>query len=543
MRHAALILVLAGALLLAGCSGMGNSQVGAGNGAGGNIGLAAGGAQDAEAFRTNVEEGYVPQPTDLPYEGLYHDYYFETGQQQPCEQLFCPSYSRAVTTDPLSNETERYLAVGLNSGIAKEDFERKPLNLVVVVDTSSSMDSPFDRYYYDDGQRRTVSDETSKMQAARESVTAMLDQLRPGDRVGVVSFSDDSEVVQDVTAVDELDMDSLDARVGGLQAGGGTNLAAGMETANDQLEPYRDSDNTERETRIIYVTDAMPNRGMTDGQSLDDSLGSDAEAGVYSTFVGVGVDYNSRLVDTITDVEGANYYSVDSPDGFRERMSDGFQYMVTPLVFDLSLSVEASGYEVANVYGAPGDDNRSDELMSVTTLFPSRTEDNRTEGGVILLRLEPQEGDGQIRLQARYRDRAGTQHKTERVVDFGGNSAPHYDSTGVRKAVALTRYASLMRHWAAHERALDAGESVETPADGIAHDDPGTWEQQSVPLRVSEPYGERIERFTAYFRAEMQRLNASRMQQDLRVLDQLRTNATETTIPSTARRINTTAET
>jgi len=29
------------------------------------------------------------------------------------------------------------------------DFERKRLNLVVVVDVSGSMDSPFDAYYYD----------------------------------------------------------------------------------------------------------------------------------------------------------------------------------------------------------------------------------------------------------------------------------------------------------------------------------------------------------------------------------------------------------
>ena len=56
-----------------------------------------------------------------------------------------------MTQDPLSNETVRYMTVGLNSGLSKADFERTDLNLVVVLDTSGSMDSSFDRYY-DDGE-------------------------------------------------------------------------------------------------------------------------------------------------------------------------------------------------------------------------------------------------------------------------------------------------------------------------------------------------------------------------------------------------------
>jgi Ca-activated chloride channel family protein len=93
--------------------GDGGPDAAVSNPAAGNIGLAAGGAQDAIAFRNNVREGYVPQPTDMTAEGLFHDYYFDTGTPQECAQLFCPSYSRAVSTDPLSNEPERYLTVGL----------------------------------------------------------------------------------------------------------------------------------------------------------------------------------------------------------------------------------------------------------------------------------------------------------------------------------------------------------------------------------------------------------------------------------------------
>lgn len=39
--------------------------------------------------------------------------------------------------------------VGLDSGIQASDFKRKKLNVVLVLDVSGSMGSPFDEYYYD----------------------------------------------------------------------------------------------------------------------------------------------------------------------------------------------------------------------------------------------------------------------------------------------------------------------------------------------------------------------------------------------------------
>lgn len=40
----------------------------------------AGGAQDIENFRENVEAGFLPLPTDLSFEGLAKDYYFDTSR-------------------------------------------------------------------------------------------------------------------------------------------------------------------------------------------------------------------------------------------------------------------------------------------------------------------------------------------------------------------------------------------------------------------------------------------------------------------------------
>lgn len=83
-------------------------------------GIYAGGAQDVENFRENVKAGYLPLPTDVTFEGVVKDYYFDTSapNQQPCKDLFCPAYSAAASGDPLvvsafsgpPNSSELFLA-------------------------------------------------------------------------------------------------------------------------------------------------------------------------------------------------------------------------------------------------------------------------------------------------------------------------------------------------------------------------------------------------------------------------------------------------
>ena len=98
------------------------------------IGFSVGGAKDINNFRENIKNSYFPIYTDITYNGLFYDYYFDTGKKTESEHLFSPSYSCAISKDPISNMNEYYITVGLNSNIKESDFQRKKLNLVVVLD-------------------------------------------------------------------------------------------------------------------------------------------------------------------------------------------------------------------------------------------------------------------------------------------------------------------------------------------------------------------------------------------------------------------------
>ncbi|MGB5101579.1 MAG: VWA domain-containing protein [Methanothrix sp.] len=495
-----------------------------------SIGFSAGGAKDVNSFRENIKQDYLPLPSDVTYEGLFYDYYFDTGAAKECRKLFCPSYSYAVSKDPISMQPQYYLSVGLNSGMT--DFQRKKLNLVVVLDFSGSMGSPFDEYYYDrfGNKVEQKGDESSmsktKMQIADESVVALLDHLKPEDRFGLVIFSDDAFLVDPLTSVADKDPDKLKSRILNIKETYGTNMEAGMEKGTALLDRFLQADKSEYENRIIFLTDAMPNMGETGDLPLYRMLEDNAQRGIYTTFIGIGVDFNTELVESITKIKGANYYSVHSAGEFKTRMDDEFDFMVTPLVFDLRLKLDAPGYEIEKVYGSPEADQATGELMKVNTLFPTKAENGQVKGGVILVKLKKLSNQGNMRLKVSYQDRNGVQDSDEAEVDIAEENADFYQNSGIRKAVLLTRYADLLKNWMIDERkAADKGWKIVpsvTLANGIIIPiELGEWERQSLPLIVSEPYPELFGRFSDYFQSESQVLGDSTLEQEVEILNKL----------------------
>ena len=508
----------------------------AGSGANDSLGFSVGGAKDIDNFRENIRNGYLPIPTDVTYEGLFYDYYFDTGKQEACGDLFCPSYSYAVTEDPFSGEVEYYMAVGLNSGMTESDFARKKLNLVVVLDISGSMSSPFNRYYYDrfgdqiDPEGSEEDWSKTKMEIAAESVGALLGHLNNDDRFGMVLFNNSAYLAKPLNLVGETDMEAIEDHILELAAGGGTYMSAGMEMGTDLFAEYLDADQSEYENRIIFLTDAMPNIGETSEHGLLGITEDNADDNLYSTFIGIGVDFNTELVEYITKIRGSNYYSVHSAREFEERMDEEFEYMVTPLVFDLELELEADGWEIEKVYGSPEANEATGELMKVNTLFPSKTEGGKTRGGLVLLKLKRISSDNELVLTVGYEDRNGKDETVETEVYLEGEEAEFFDNTGIRKGALLSRYADLLINWIIDEREHDdwirPWEPMVNDEIGIPVPEPiepmlGRWERQSMPLTVSEEYEELFKDLGEYFEREMEAIGDDDLEQELEVLDDL----------------------
>ena len=500
------------------------------------IGFSTGGAKDINNFRENIKNGYFPITTDITYNGLFYDYTFDTGAKKESKELFSPAYSVAVSKDPISAKNELYMTIGLNSNIKQSDFARKKLNLVVVLDISGSMTSSFNSYYYDQftGTRKkekTEDDNKSKMQIANESVNVLLDQLKADDRFGMVLFDDSAYIGKPISLIGETDVDAIKNHVLEINARGGTNFEAGYTKATELFKEYLNVNSYEYENRIIVITDAMPNYGRTDDEGLMKYVKENADKGVYTSFVGVGVDFNTELTEAISNVKGANYYSVHNSQEFKNRMGEEFEYMVTPLVFDLELNLKSEDYEIAKVYGSDTANKENGNIMRVNTLFPSKTTSNgEVKGGIILLKLNKknEKSSGNLNLSVSYKDRNGKEFSNSENVSFA-EQEEHYDNTGIRKAIVLTRYANAVKNWIMYERTREP-RFVILPDNGImdfnytedeVHLMLGRNERTSVKLSVSDTYKNVFNTIKQYITNENEQIKDENLKQEIEILEKL----------------------
>jgi len=501
------------------------------------LGLAVGGAKDTNNFWENIKNGYLPKLTSITYEGQFYQHYFDTGLgKQECKYLFCPSYSTAKRVDIFTKGQDYFLSVGLNSNIDEKSFKRKKLNLVVVLDISGSMGASFNSYYYDRFGKKVENREKetkTKMEIATESIVAMLSHLKDSDRVGIVLFDDRAYRAKPLRVVKLSNKLAIKEHILALKERGGTNWSAGYKEALKlfkEVEKDRDYEN-----RIVFLTDAMPNTGELRKDRLFGLAKKASENGIHTTFIGIGVDFNNDLVEYVSKTRGANYFSVHSSSEFKKLLDKEFDYMVTPLVYDLVLKLDSKSYEIDAVYGSPEANLATGEIMRVNTLFPSSTEGNRTKGGIILLRLKKiKDGDNSITLNVSYRDIDNKSYSNSQNVKFK-SKREYYDNLGIRKAILISDYVTIMKNWLIDARA-SCNDSVKWVMNDVVavmkrcmifppkrpiYPTVKTWERKSCKLEVSKGYKKVFEIFKRHFKDEIKLLKDDSLNIELKVLDRL----------------------
>ncbi len=461
-----------------------------------NLGFSVGGAKDANNFYENLKKGYLPKIDSITYEGVFYDHRFEMPKQE-CKELFCPNFETAARKNLFTDKKEYFLSVGLDSNIDADSFKRKKLNLVVVLDISGSMRSPFDRYYYD---RKRYSHKTqnedskkSKMQIANESIVSMIDHLKGYDSLGVVLFDHQAYLAKPLRKVSKTDMKAIKKHILELKPRGGTNWSEGYKKG---LELFKDKESSPQiENRIIFITDAMPNNGELRKKGLFGMIKDASKRGIYTTVIGVGVDFNNDLVEYVTKTKGANYLSVHSSKEFKKRLDSEFDYLVTPLVYDLKLQMLSNSYKIKRVYATATNQKESNTLIRINTLFPSSNSNEGVKGGVILVLLD-KISSRDIKLKVSYHDRDGNYHESIKKVKF--KNGYYYGGSAIRKAIILSDYVNIIKNWLVDTRKA-CHDKVSTPPPfsilikrsvypPVLPLNIKTWERRSCKLKVSDGY-------------------------------------------------------
>ena len=494
-----------------------------------SMGFSVGGAKDADNFYENIKNGYLPKLKSITYEGVFYDHYFKSVKNGVCESLFCPTYTTFTSQNLYTKESEHYLSVGLDSNIKPSDFQRKKLNIVVVLDISGSMSSPFDKYYYDKKSASKDKDsKMSKMEIANRALVGMLGHLGDEDRLGVVLFDNKAYNAKPLRLIKETDIEATKKHILELKSRGGTNWSAGYKSGLELFKTLKEGlkNPTVYENRVIFITDAMPNQGELREDGLFGLVKSASKDGIYTTFIGVGVDFNNDLVEAVSKTKGANYFAVHSHKEFSKRMDKEFDYMVTPLVFDLQLKLLNGNNEIEAVYGSPQADRTTGEIMYVNTLFPSKTVDGKTKGGVILLKVKDAKD---MHLSVSYKDRNGKYYESSQKVVFKNNN-----ETSIKKAILLSNFTTLMQNFtidmrqSCHDRVTrDVGlfelerKCMIYPPDRPQYSLVKTWERKSCKLKISEGYKKLLPLFLRDFKTKSSKFSDDSFDKEIKALESI----------------------
>src|SRR5580765_5433496 len=166
-----------------------------------------------------------------------------------------------------------------------------PLNISLVLDRSGSMHGePF-----------------RNMLMAAET---FVNQLRDGDRVSVIAFSDGLYMAAPPVIIAPNSRNMVTAGIRTLVDGGGTYLSGGLLAG---LAQVFGAFNPWQVNQVVLFTDGQPNIGITSSSELARIASRAAEHGVSVTTIGFGNEHDELLLQGMADASGGNYYYVDSP--------------------------------------------------------------------------------------------------------------------------------------------------------------------------------------------------------------------------------------
>src|SRR5262249_41755723 len=141
-----------------------------------------------------------------------------------------------------------------------------------------------------------------KLDSTKLALHSIVDQLDEGDRVTLVSFSDDARIEVPATTADEGGKLSLHDAITNLHTEGGTNIEAGLSLGYQQVGVDNDGFGG-HEDRVMLLTDAQPNIGVTETGSFVDMVNAGADAGIGISVFGVGLDLGAELTTTISELK------------------------------------------------------------------------------------------------------------------------------------------------------------------------------------------------------------------------------------------------
>jgi len=200
--------------------------------------------------------------------------------------------------------------------IRKEDV---PLDIVMVLDRSGSMDDPI------------PGDPENKIYYAKEAACNFIDRLNiTTDRVGLVSFATTTNVEANLTN----DYDHVKLKINNLPPAGWTNIGGGIYNATLQFETYGRINAT---WVMILLSDGKANKPYNEEYAREFALNQSQiaqEMGVWVYTVGLGAqdDIDEEL---LKEIQNEGYFYAPSA----KDLDDIYQAIAEDLIYEVKYDI------------------------------------------------------------------------------------------------------------------------------------------------------------------------------------------------------------
>lgn len=280
--------------------------------------------------RRFINDGQLPPKDAVRIEEMINYFKYDYPQPRGGEPF-------SVTTELAEcpwDRSHKLVQVGLQ-GKTVDLSEAPPSNLVFLIDTSGSMNSP------------------DKLPLLKQAFQMLTNQLRDQDNVAIVTYAGSAGLVLPPTS--GRNKERILAAINNLEAGGSTAGGAGIQLAyNTARERFASTANN----RVILATDGDFNVGVSSEGDLVRLIEEQRKSGIFLTVLGFGTgNLKDSKMEQIADRGNGSYAYIDSANEARKVLIKELGGTLFTIAKDVKIQVEFNPARV-QAYRLVGYENR-----------------------------------------------------------------------------------------------------------------------------------------------------------------------------------------
>ena len=354
---------------------------------------------------------------NVSYDSAFYAHYFAVKQHKPTSEEEVVPYCTYInikrdprsqfilqspnsSSDPLHScspsenfdEDQHWLGINFTTkydGNKMKQQDRYDLNLVITLDISGSMKTPFHI------NEPSSSASKSKLAVAIECISALLWQLRSDDYFSLIVFNTTPTVIQPLTKWSKIKLRELKAQIERLRPDGGTELTKALNKSMEEVT--RGIEGDRRYSRVFFMTD-MESNHKSDDISFIETVKEMSNANKFTTIVGIGCDLSATTIIETSKTAGCNYCNVMSNEEFQKLMVSEFALIVTPVAFNVQFYIENTRsnnemdnrgeWNIVKAFGSPEVAFSTFDPVRLSTIFPTQMNSKgEYQSGFLLFKL------------------------------------------------------------------------------------------------------------------------------------------------------------